>query len=46
MERLATRQGHVVVRVEPGGAQYRVFILDDSSETYTITALHGPYQAR
>ena len=28
---VAARQGHVVVRVEPGGARYRVIVLDDSN---------------
>jgi beta-lactamase superfamily II metal-dependent hydrolase len=46
MDRLASRQGHVVVRVEPGGEQYRVFVLDDSSESYAVTGVHGPYQSR
>jgi hypothetical protein len=32
LDRLASKQGHVVVRVEPGGDQYQVFILEDSRE--------------
>jgi beta-lactamase superfamily II metal-dependent hydrolase len=46
MDRLASRQGHIVVRVAPGGDQYHVIILDDSSESYRVQAVHGPYQAR
>jgi hypothetical protein len=38
--------GHVVVRVEPGGATYRVFILDDNSEKREVKAVFGPYQSR
>jgi beta-lactamase superfamily II metal-dependent hydrolase len=46
LDRLASAQGHVVVRVAPGGGSYRVFILDDAAETYTVKAVHGPYESR
>lgn len=35
--------GHVVVRVEPGGASYCVFVVDDTNETGAVKAVHGPY---
>ena len=35
-----------IIRVEPGGASYRVIILDDSAESYVVKAVHGPYEAR
>ena len=38
--------GHIVVRVEPGGGSYRVLVLDDSAETYTVESVHGPYDSR
>jgi hypothetical protein len=46
LDRLASASGHVVVRVAPGGASYRVIVLDDSGETYAVTALFGPYESR
>ena len=46
LERLASDQGHIVIRVDPGGASYRVIILDDSAETYKVKAVHGPYESR
>jgi hypothetical protein len=46
LDRLRSAQGHVVVRVEPGGASYRVIILDDASESYVVKAVHGPYESR
>jgi len=46
LDRLASAQGHVVVRVAPGGARYRVIVLDDAAETYAVKAVHGPYDAR
>jgi glyoxylase-like metal-dependent hydrolase (beta-lactamase superfamily II) len=46
LDRLASAQGHIVVRVDPGGAAYRVIILDDSGESYAVKAVHGPYASR
>ncbi len=46
LTQLASEQGHIVIRVDDGGARYRVIILDDSDETDTIKAVHGPYEAR
>jgi len=43
---VASDHGHVVVRVEPGGARYRVLVLDDTTESYRITSVHGPYISR
>jgi hypothetical protein len=39
-------QGHIVVRVSPGGDTFRVIILHDSAETYNVKSIHGPYQSR
>ena len=36
-------QGHVLVRVEPGGARYSVLVLDDGDETDRVKAIFGPY---
>ena len=43
---VAARQGHVIVRVEPGGARYRIFVLDDGVATGRVRSVHGPYAAR
>lgn len=42
-DRLKSRQGHVVVRVEPGGDSYRVYVVDDSDESGRVKAVFGPY---
>ncbi len=39
-------QGHVVVRVAPGGASYRVFVLEDGDESLRVKAEFGPYPSR
>ncbi len=46
LEKLASAQGHIVVRVVPGGGSYHVIVLDDAAETYAVKAVHGPYDAR
>ena len=40
---VASAHGHVVIRVEPGGERYWVAVLDDTTESYRITSVHGPY---
>ena len=37
--------GHVVVRVEPGGDSYRVFILDDDDPRRAVKQVFGPYRS-
>ncbi|MEA1648912.1 MBL fold metallo-hydrolase [Nitrospirillum sp. BR 11164] len=43
---LRSRQGHVVVRVAPGGGSYRIFVLDSTREEGGITLACGPYACR
>jgi hypothetical protein len=43
---VASDNGHVVIRVDPGGARYRVYVLDNSGESRTVRSVHGPYDAR
>ncbi|HRR25302.1 MAG TPA: hypothetical protein P5300_01255 [Acidobacteriota bacterium] len=45
-DEVASAQGHVVVRVAPGGDTYEVFVLDDSDESFRVKSVHGPYDAR
>jgi len=46
LDQVASHQGHILIRVDPGGNSYRVIILDDTGETYQIKAVHGPFEAR
>ena len=43
--RVASDAGHVVVRVDPGGATYRVYVLEDGDESGTVKSVHGPYRS-
>jgi len=43
LDRLKSQQGHIVVRVNPGGDDFMIYILDDLTESYEVKAVHGPY---
>ncbi|KAM0451892.1 hypothetical protein ACHAO4_005849 [Trichoderma viride] len=40
---MRSRQGHVVVRVAPGGGSYRILVLGSDNEQDYVTAEFGPY---
>lgn len=46
LDRLTSSHGHVVLRVSPGGDDYRVVIVDDTSESHKVTSVFGPYPSR
>ena len=37
--------GHIVIRVEPGGARYWVIVLDDDDPELRVLSTHGPYRS-
>lgn len=39
-------QGHIIVRVEPGGGSYRVIVTDEAGDPGRVLSVHGPYAAR
>ncbi|MDR0833669.1 MAG: twin-arginine translocation signal domain-containing protein [Candidatus Symbiothrix sp.] len=43
LSKFYSTQGHVVVRVEPQGLKYTVYVLDDTNEEYKIKQINGPY---
>jgi beta-lactamase superfamily II metal-dependent hydrolase len=44
--RMASGHGHILLRVLPGGGEYYVAILDDTSESHTVIKVCGPYRSR
>ncbi len=42
-DRMGSRSGHVVVRVSPGGGDYRVLITDNGDESDRVVASFGPF---
>jgi hypothetical protein len=43
---LKSQQGHIVVRVAPGGDTYKIFTLDSTVESGNLTGIFGPYHSR
>jgi len=41
-----SQQGHIVVRVLPGGKNYYVIVLDDSREDMPVKNVFGPYTSK
>jgi beta-lactamase superfamily II metal-dependent hydrolase len=46
IEKLAGDHGHIVLRVAPGGGEFRVIIVDDTNEGHRVLKVFGPYQSR
>ncbi|MCX6908344.1 MAG: hypothetical protein NTY01_09915 [Verrucomicrobia bacterium] len=46
IEKMPSDHGHIVLRVSPGGGEYRVVIVDDSSESHRVTKVFGPFKSR
>jgi beta-lactamase superfamily II metal-dependent hydrolase len=43
IDNMKSQQGHIVVRISPGGESYMIYILDDLQESFTIRTIQGPY---
>jgi hypothetical protein len=41
-----SQQGHILVRVLPGGSSYYVIILDDTTEKIKVRDVFGPYEVK
>ncbi len=39
-------EGHIVVRVMPGGSEYYAIILNDENDKNEIWSVHGPYKSK
>ena len=46
VKRITAYNGHIVLRVMPGGGEFYVYMLDDSDFEYRIKSIHGPYKSR
>jgi len=42
-DKMLSQHGHIVVRVQPGGKSYNLFVLDDTREEGEITGHWGPF---
>ncbi len=46
LDELPSAQGHIVIRVKPGGRTFSALILEDSDESMQVKAVFGPYKSR
>lgn len=44
--KLKSTQGHIVIRVAPGGEEYSIYVLDDSNMEYNVSKVFGPYRSK
>jgi hypothetical protein len=45
-KRLSSTNGHIVIRVSPGGGDYRVVVTANSDEADRVVEVFGPYQSK
>jgi hypothetical protein len=45
MDRIRSHQGHIVIRVSPGGGEYRVYIRNNQNMVREVTLVDGPFTA-
>lgn len=46
IDKIASKGGHVMIRVAPGGDSYMVYTLDDGGFDYKITGKWGPFKSK
>ena len=46
VDQIAGYNGHIALRVMPGGDEFYVYMLDDSDFEYRVKSIHGPYKSR
>jgi hypothetical protein len=46
LKTVVANQGHIIVRVAPGGSVYHIIVLTDADESMRVRSVHGPYAAR
>ena len=45
-DKITAYNGHIVLRVMPGGEEFYVYMLDDGDFEYRVKSIHGPYKSR
>jgi hypothetical protein len=45
-KRLSSTNGHIVIRVSPGGGDYRVVVTANSDEADRVVEVFGPYRSK
>ncbi len=45
VNKITAYNGHIVLRVTPGGEEFYVYMLNDSDFEYRVKSIHGPYES-
>lgn len=46
IDKITAYDGHIVLRVMPGGNCFYIYMLDDSDFEYRVKSVHGPYKSK
>ena len=46
LDKITAYNGHLVLRVAPGGKSFYVYMLDDTDFQYKVKSIHGPYSSK
>ena len=46
LDKITAYNGHIVLRVAPGGKSFYVYMLDDTDFGYKVKSIHGPYSSK
>ena len=46
LDKITAYNGHIVLRVAPGGDSFYVYMLDDNNFKYRVKSIHGPYKSK
>jgi hypothetical protein len=46
LNKLTGDGGHVVIKVQPGGSQYNIYLLSTDDESMTVKNIFGPYKCK
>ena len=46
IDKIGGYDGHIVLRVAPGGDNFMVYLLDDTNFNYDVKSIHGPYESK
>lgn len=46
VNKMAAKEGHIVVRVLPGGGEYYIYVLDDNNMNLNVRTTFGPFHSK
>jgi hypothetical protein len=46
VDKMTGSEGHIVIRVAPGGGEFYVYMLDDNDLIFKVKSIHGPYKSK